>query len=59
MCFHSGCGKDELLSTISLVGIFALWDKEGNCGTFAAGLRYLYSAGRPSRWASVHILVGI
>jgi len=35
---------------------FAAWDKEGNYGTFAR-LRDLCSAGRPSRWASAHILV--
>jgi len=36
---------------------FAAWDKEGNYGTFAPRLRHLYSARRPSRWASAHILV--
>jgi len=35
---------------------YAACDKEGNYGTFAPRLRHLYSAGRPSRWASVHIL---
>jgi len=38
---------------------FAACDKEGNCGTFAPRLRHLYSTGRPRRWASAHILVGI
>ena len=36
---------------------FAAWDKKVNYGTFAPRLRHLNSAGRPSRWASVHILV--
>ena len=36
---------------------FAAWDKEGNCGTFAPRMRHLHSAGRPSRWASAHILL--
>jgi len=36
---------------------FAVWDKEGNYGTSAPRLRHIYSTGRPSRWASAHILV--
>jgi len=36
---------------------FAARDKEGNCGTFVPRLRDLYSAGRPLRCASAHILV--
>ena len=32
-------------------------NKEGNYETFAPRLRHLYSAGRPSLWASAHILV--
>ena len=35
---------------------FAVWYKEWNYGTFAEGTTPpIYSAGRPSRWASVHI----
>jgi len=36
---------------------FAAWHKEWNYGTFAPRLHHLYSAGRPSRWASAHFLV--
>ena len=36
---------------------FAVWCKEWNYRTFAELGRHLYSAGRPSRWASAHILV--
>jgi len=38
---------------------FAACDKERNYGTFTPSLRQLHSAGRPSRWASAHILVCI
>jgi len=37
---------------------FVAWDKEGNYGTFSPRLRHLF-AGRPTRWASAHILVCI
>jgi len=49
-----------LLHGTRAVGVsqtFAAWDKEGNYGTFPPCLCRLYSAGRPSRWASAHILV--
>jgi len=36
---------------------FAMCNKERNCGTFAPRLCHLYLAGRPSHWASAHILV--
>jgi len=36
---------------------FAAWDKEGNYRTFTPHSLHLYSAGRPSLWASAHILV--
>ena len=36
---------------------FAAWCKEWNYWTFACRGRHLYSAGRPSRWASAQILV--
>jgi len=36
---------------------FAMCNKEQNYGTFTPRLCHLYLAGRPSRWASAHILV--
>jgi len=45
---HSSSGRQQN---------FAAWYKDRNYGTFAEGSTY--SAGRPSRWASAHILAGI
>jgi len=36
---------------------FAAWDNKRIYGTFASRSRHLYSAGRPSCWASAHIVV--
>jgi len=44
------CTALEQWASAKLCGV----DKEG---TFAPRLRHLYFAGRPSRWASAHILV--